>query len=385
MANAHNILFVPAWWPCGFFQDQMNVTVSEYRPYVLYGHYQETSRKQLLVDNHLHNHYKAIIRDNVAQISFDWVRYKHEPSLRAQTARIVSHISQTIDELFEGQMPVMVHIQSVSVVGALVQRWAEQHHIPVVITEHVLYIRHNVDYLSRLKESVYSRVDKVLCVSNYLYRNLLTSGFKMKDVSVIGNMVDDRFIPHDFSRVKKNGRIIFVASHLSDKDLDILIEVAQRLNEENIGIDIYGLDGNETLDGSLTLKEDVYDKGLLNILCFKGQIEHDALLPKYSDYSLLLSTSRSETFGLSVAEAIAYGTPVVCTDSGGIRDFVNESNGIVVGIRNVDSIVGAILVALHREWDYEEISKTVLYEYTDSIYGAKLNAIYSSIIGSIEI
>jgi glycosyltransferase involved in cell wall biosynthesis len=95
---------------------------------------------------------------------------------------------------------------------------------------------------------------------------------------------------------------------------------------------------------------------------------HNDLLMQYSAYSLLLSTSVSETFGLSVAEAIAHGTPVVGTDSGGVRDFVNEGNGLVVDIRDVDGIVDAIIKVISAQFDSKNMSQRILEKYGNDQY-----------------
>ena len=95
------------------------------------------------------------------------------------------------------------------------------------------------------------------------------------------------------------------------------------------------------------------------------------MLGKYSEYSLLLSTSVSETFGLAVAESIAHGTPVVCTDSGGIRDFVNETNGVIIGINDAEGAVDAIELCLKKKFDYNNMRAEVLKRYGVDNYKLK--------------
>jgi glycosyltransferase involved in cell wall biosynthesis len=63
----------------------------------------------------------------------------------------------------------------------------------------------------------------------------------------------------------------------------------------------------------------------------------------YRSCDVVLSLSISEGFGLPVLEAMASGCPVVCTDSGGVTDFVQDGvTGLLVTDRSVSEVVAAI-------------------------------------------
>ncbi len=380
MNTEKSILFVPAWWPCGFFNDQENITMEEYRPYVLFGLCKEISLKNYIKSGFKSLHYSEAIKDNVATITYSWIKYRHTSVLDRQRNRLCEKIGQSILRLTNGSLPTLVHIQSISETAIFVVDWARENQIPVILTEHLIYIRRSFDYLTKLKESLYNRANQVLCVSNYLYRNLLTSGFKLPNAQVIGNMIDDKSVPTDFSKIKKNGRVIFVAVHLYDKDIDVLIGVAKRLKNKKICIDVYGLTGDEFILGEKSLRSKIIEANVEDVIILHGKRTHDILLQTYSSYSLLLSTSRSETFGLSVAEAIAYGTKVVCTDSGGIRDFVNESNGFVTNIGDINTLSECIVNNLQIPYNLQNESKCVLDKYKAVKYKALLFENYHKLL-----
>lgn len=380
MTNVKSILFVPAWWPCGFFKDQQDITADEYRPYILYGSCKEIPLKNYVRAGFKGQSYSESFDGNVSTISYSWVKFRQTSLLNRQRQKLSEKIGKSILQLTNGTLPTLVHIQSISETAVFVMDWAYQNHIPVVLTEHLIYIRRSLDYLTRLKESLYNRVNQVLCVSNYLYRNLLTSGFTLPRAKVIGNMIDDRFVPIDFSYIKKNGRVLFVAGHLNDKAFDVLVMVAKRLKNLGVKIDVIGLTGEECLPHEKSAQQQVNDAEVNDVITFMGRRTHEELLKTYSNYSLLLSTSRSETFGLSVAEAIAYGTKVVCADSGGIRDFVNDNNGFVTDIGDISELCKLIKCHIDDVYNLQNESKQVLEDYASNVYKSKLLKFYLNIL-----
>lgn len=364
MSSKKSILFVPAWYPCSFFEEQQSVYAGEYDIYNVVGNClwlpKRKQLKRLLSLKGLSD--VAVTRNGtLCNIEISCPKYKSQHKTGMAIRRMSDKIGNVILSLMDGRLPEYVYIQSISDFAVFVAEWAKHNGIKIILAEHILYIRHSIDYITHRKEQLYREADKVFCVSNYLYRNLLTSGFRMKSVSVVGNLVSDCGVPENWENINKNGRIMFVASHVHDKDMPTLFAVAKRLPSQ-LAIDVFGLTGEETLDGK-QLREYAGEN-----IVFKGKMPHNDLLMQYSAYSLLLSTSVSETFGLSVAEAIAHGTPVVCTDSGGVRDFVNEGNGLVVDIRDVDGIVDAIIKVISAQYDSRNMSQQVLKKYGSEQY-----------------
>ena len=376
-------LFVPAWWPCSFFEEQQAIYADEYEIYNIFGScrwipQKEQLRRLLMFD--LSNRLESRVDGSRAKVEIQCAKYNSIPRFARAISRMSERVGQLVLMMTMGKMPNFIYIQSISEVAILVVEWAKKKGVKIILAEHVLYIRHEVNYITRRKEQLYSLADQVLCVSNYLYRNLLTNGFKMKSVSIVGNLVNEHGIPTQWKDLRKNGRIMFVATHLADKDIATLFDVAARMKEKELKIDIFGLEGSELYARNETIAQHISNIGLLDVITIKGKLSHDILLEKYSQYSVLLSTSISETFGLAVAEAIAHGTPVVCTDSGGIHDFVNEKNGIVVPIKDANRISEAILEAIHIPYEYEKMSQFIIHKYGIDSY-KKTNYHYLGVHG----
>jgi len=66
--------------------------------------------------------------------------------------------------------------------------------------------------------------------------------------------------------------------------------------------------------------------------------------------------SHAETFGVACAEALAAGLPVLTTACGGPQEFIDDSNGVVVPIGDVDALTEGLRQVLARAWDHEQIA-----------------------------
>jgi len=99
-----------------------------------------------------------------------------------------------------------------------------------------------------------------------------------------------------------------------------------------------------------TLEALVRSAGLEENVIFLGAIPNEELPRYYSIVDVALFPSVSdETFGISIAEAMACGVPVVSTKVGGIQEVVTEGTGLLVPPRDEGAIAGAIYSLLRDE------------------------------------
>lgn len=83
-------------------------------------------------------------------------------------------------------------------------------------------------------------------------------------------------------------------------------------------------------------------QGLTEGVHFMGSQPHPVLLGKLADSDLLLHPSREETFGMSIAEAMSLGVPVVGGQASGAVPWVIGQGGVVADVTSVNAIESAL-------------------------------------------
>lgn len=82
---------------------------------------------------------------------------------------------------------------------------------------------------------------------------------------------------------------------------------------------------------------------------FVGTQPYKKLAERYAEASLLVNPSLSESFGMSLIEALSNGTPVVATRVGGMTEIMEATGGGVVVEKNDPDALAAQIIALLGE------------------------------------
>ena len=94
----------------------------------------------------------------------------------------------------------------------------------------------------------------------------------------------------------------------------------------------------------------------LKNVVFLGPTHHEAVLQNIAASTLVLHTSLEESFGMVLAEAMAYGVPVVAGQASGAVPWVVAGGGLLVDITNVEAIAAAVHRLLTDAELYEQLS-----------------------------
>lgn len=218
-------------------------------------------------------------------------------------------------------------------------RLKKKYNLPLVAIEHWSEVNKDVlkSYVKYSGDKVYSIADKVIAVSDSL-KSMLNKHFHV-DALVVHNLVGEGF---DYSPTSQRSTFNFVTvgSLFHVKGYDILIDAFAKIASvnDNFRLTIVG-DGNQRpLLQQLITKHNLQSK--VSLVGRKSRAEVADILLNSDVY---VSSSRNENFSVSVLEALSIGLPVVATICGGIRECINDSNGLLVPTENVDLLSDAML------------------------------------------
>ncbi|MHC2995249.1 MAG: glycosyltransferase family 4 protein [Candidatus Atribacteria bacterium] len=194
------------------------------------------------------------------------------------------------------------------------------------------------------------KADAVRCTSKY--QKIKASGvlgIPEAKIVIIYNGVDiKRFSP---SWDIKEPRILYCGGLISNKGIGILLKAFSIVNRKHdVLLDILG-DGNWE-----PYRQKAMDLGIADKVHYHGYIANDQIGEYYKKAYLFVAPTKHESFGLTIAEAMAAGLPVVSTLTTAIPEVVeNGATGILVPWNDVDALAKAISTLL----DNPEMAKSM--------------------------
>ena len=214
-------------------------------------------------------------------------------------------------------------------------------HIPTVSTVHGI---NSVNFYSK----VMTYADAIICPGTAVAEHIRRA-YNAQNITVIGRGVDmEYFNPNnvDVAAVEKlrqqwdlsNQRIILHVGRLSEqKGHHILLEAMAKLPKNNIAI-IVG-------EGSWRnrLIKQAQRLNISHRIIFAGA--RDDIREIYALADVVLSCAiKPETFGRTIAEALAMQKPIIASDHGGARDIITqkETGGKLIPPANVEALVAAL-------------------------------------------
>ena len=202
-------------------------------------------------------------------------------------------------------------------------------------------------------------------------------------VHVIPGGVDlDRFKPVGRAEARKelglNGEqvLLFVGRLDPLKGVELLLQGAALLEERhNIRIIIVG--GDLERDPEVPrLTSLAAELGIADRVRFEGAVPQERLPWYYGAADLLVAPSYYESFGLTVLEAMACGTPVVAARAGGLRSLVRDGEtGYLVPWHCPDSFAQRIEVLLAHQDLRDRMGHAGIQRAQDLTWGAMAMAV----------
>lgn len=326
-------------------------------------------------------------------------------------------------QLFDGRVgrifPTMgvdlIHVHSPFVVGPLALRLGRQYHLPVVFTHHTRYEQYlhyirpyalaesrardghpvtagllrelREDWLPAWVAAFENRCTAVAAPSESMRQALLRQDVQTPVSVLPTGLPESAFARNDIESAKlrqqyAGGRrcLLCTVSRLGrEKNLDVLLRGMAALRER-IG-DTFRLlvlgEGPEraaleALSGRLGLSENV---------CFCGAVENRKLPAFHRASDLFVFTSRSETQGIVLLEAMAAGSPVVALDAPGARDVIRSGvNGCLTREADFAPCIASLLENPARRRELSAGASSTAEGFTMDRVAQRAEAFYAAAI-----
>ena len=208
---------------------------------------------------------------------------------------------------------------------------------------------------------------KIITVSKSC-KKVLIAHSHFKKIKVIYNGIDINFKKSKRLNVKtKQIKIGYFGKIQERKGLHLLVEALNDIKFKNIVLNIYG-DGDEAYKKKLILKN-TQKKIVLN---FNKPVPDITKYLSLTDV-LVLPSIKFESFGMVLIEAMRQKVPVICSDSGGMKEIVKDNmNGLIFKNNNIKDLKKKLLILVNSKNKRKEFGKkgylTFKNKFTNKIF-----------------
>lgn len=204
---------------------------------------------------------------------------------------------------------------------------------------------------------VYRLADTIVCVSKAVKKHLVLIGEIPENKGLVvynpahAPSFTERIVSNDFFHIVYVGRLEKV------KNVDTLLKAFSKLNQQQLRLTIVG-EGRERANLE-QLCEDLSISEYINFVGFSND-PHQYL----ATADLFVLPSYSEGFGIAVVEAMLMKVPVLCSNVGGIPEFVKDNeNGWLFNPRNEEELVNKLNDIANK--DKKEITEIGIKGFND--------------------
>jgi len=300
--------------------------------------------------------------------------------------------------------PDIIHSHHPFLMGSTAVRVATKHEAPLVYTQHTMFEQytHYVPVnLPRMKQFAVSLCtgyanmsDQVIAPSESVADILRKRGVKTPTETIPTGIFIDEFVKGDGQSVRSSENIpdeAFVVGHVGrlapEKNLEFLSEaVALFLRDEpEAHFLVVGYGPSEK-----KMRDFFARHHLQNQVHFLGKQNGQNLIDAYHAMDVFAFSSKSETQGLVLTEAMTAGAPAVALDASGVRDVVrNRKNGLILPDERVDQFANALMEMCHcsdrARQNFIKEAKRTAENYSMYNCASKITEVYQRLIKNNEI
>lgn len=378
-----HIMFIPSWYSNvrnkvhgSFFKEQaselqkagvkVTVAYNEVWPLTMIGKIHEEKGLNYNIEDGLK--------------TYRYKNYNYIPKNALMFKVFNKRMEKLYKEIVKKEGPIdIIHAQSSLWGGISAAYISEKYNIPLVITEHSSvergpYVKNS--YVPFIKDS-YKKAKKVITVGNGL-KNEIQDLSGRNDIEVIGNLVDlSKFTIK--KRIQNEKFIFFSLAFLEgEKGFDTLIKAFAKKFKDKEAMLYIGGDGSQRA----WLEALAQENGVKKQIIFLGALSRDDVAKWMNKCDCFVLPSRYETFGVVYIEALASGRPVIGALNGGAEDIINNLNGYLVPIDDIDKLAEKMLELYKKidSYNEEEIRSDCLKRFSPEVIVNKIISVYKEVL-----
>ena len=175
-----------------------------------------------------------------------------------------------------------------------------------------------------MQKKVAPKLKKIICVSKPSMQDTIQElQVKPEKLEVILNGIDvDTFKPDKNMKIIENRIVTTASADIPLKGLRYLIDALPKVLEDfpTTHLIVIGKSPNES-----KIRKLIEDLDLNEKVIFKSNLSEEEIVGIYHTSQIAVIPSLYEGFGFGAGEAMACGTPLISTDSGGLKDVIGDS------------------------------------------------------------
>lgn len=164
-----------------------------------------------------------------------------------------------------------------------------------------------------------------------------------------------------------------------EKGIDLLVEAFYQLVQEGVRAQLLIVGSGQDEDN---LKDKIKEWRIGSSVRFYGRANWDEAMQLMSLMDIVVVPSRFEGFGLSAAEAMAAGKPVIASDTSGLSEIVSDNEtGILFPVENIGALKDAMMRLLKDKQLRYNLGragkKKIEGNFSLEIFRERIKALYS--------
>lgn len=378
------ILIIPSWYPNSFtsiggifFKEQAEALAK-------YGHdvsvlsISQYSVREILKYKKIVFKNNDFIENGVATYT---IEYPSIPKLHTLRDHISFYLFKRKFKKYveKNGLPDIVHVHSFAA-GKYALWLKENYNIPYVITEHFSGFARGLlsETQIQLAKEVFSHSSTNIAVSKE-FQLLLENKFNLK-FKYIPNIVNIDFFTPVLKSEDERFKFINIASLDENKNQKMLIQsFAKVFKDKNVRLTIVG-DGPELQ----SLKNLIDELQMQEQITLFGRANREEVKTLLQESDAFVLSSKYETFGVVVIEAMSCGLPVIATKCGGPESIVRDKRvGLLTDIdENSLADLMKYLYENRDTYDSEYIAQYTKDKFSEEAVVAELEEVYNDIIDS---